>query len=221
MKKKIFFLILVLFLFACKNEPKTNPSQIATNHHDESNTASDNTSFVKDTIVVRNLFDDKNFKNDTMMKLLDELDICNTDLNAAFDIHHPPCEPRFYKFYKFNKHLALNDAFALEIRAGVDQFPLRRFIVFKRINGKLVKLNGFVANLVEMQTTPSGYNDLLLLFRDNEAGSFVVKFTWNEKNALYQFNSLVAVDGGIVRKELVDSLSNVVNLRLENNHMFF
>jgi hypothetical protein len=220
MKKKFFFLMLVLFLFACKNDPDTQQKQNTINH-DKINIASENASFVKDTILIRNLFDDKNFKNDTMMKLLDELDICNTDLKAAFDIHHPPCEPRFYKFFKFNKHLALNDAFALEIRAGVDKFPLRRFIVFKRINGKLVKLNGFVANLVEMQTTPSGYNDLLLLFRDNEAGSFVVKFTWNEKSALYQFNSLVAVDGGIVRKELVDSLSNVVNIRLENNHMFF
>lgn len=178
-----------------------------------------NVDFKVDTIPVHNVFDEEQFENNVLVSLLAELKICETDQTKPFRIEHPPCEPRFYKLFKYNYNMDWKEGFALEIRAGVENFPLRRFIIFKRINGKLTKLNGFVANLVEIQTQPSGFNDLLLLFRDTEAGSFVVKYTWKKEN--YTFMSLEAVDGYAVKPALKDSLSRVVEKRLEQNKMFF
>lgn len=214
MRNNIFIIALIL-LASCTPDPETEvttPDDIDT----ELIVPSD---FVKDTIVIHNVFNDESFENDTMLSLLEELKICDPDVTKPFNIKKPPCESRFYKFFKYNQNLPWKDGFGLEIRAGIDDFPLRRFIVFKRIDGKLVKLNGFAANLAEMHTTPSGFNDLMLLFRDTEAGSFVVKYVW--KKDIYEFKSLEAVDGYLVKPELQDSISKVVKKRLEKNHMFF
>lgn len=219
MKKYFFFCITLTLLFSCNNEEEKSTDK-AKNQSSE-NFKKSNKTFVSDTIVIRNYFDDKAFKHDTMLALLKELDICNPDTKAPFNLHKPPCEPKYYKFYRYNKKLAWHDAFALEIRAGVDNFPLRRLMIFKRMNGKLVKLNGFAGNLVEMHTTPSGYNNLMVLFRDTEAGSFVLKYCWDKKNQLYKYKSVEAIMGYLVKPELKDSISEVVIKRLEKNHMFF
>lgn len=174
--------------------------------------------FVADTIVIMNYFDDKKFESDSLPSLLQEIGICKEHSETDDAVE---CGPRNYKFFKYNESMSWNEGFGLEIRATVDDFPLRRFILFERINGKLVKSRGFVANLAEMHTTPHGYNDLMLLFPDKEAGSFVVKFIYDINDGTYEFNSLEAIDGYPVKKERKDSLSNVVLQRLTENNMFF
>ncbi|MEO9257270.1 MAG: hypothetical protein ABI207_02745 [Crocinitomicaceae bacterium] len=214
MRNNIFIIALIL-LVSCTPDPEPK----VTTTDDTDTEIAFPSDFVQDTIAIHNVFNEESFENDTMLSLLEELKICDPDVTKPFNIKKPPCEPRFYKFFKYNKNLAWKDGFALEIRAGIDDFPLRRLIVFKRIDGKLVKLNGFAANLAEMHTTPTGFNDLMLLFRDTEAGSFVVKYVW--KKDVYQFKSLEAVDGYLVKPALQDSISRVVKKRLEKNHMFF
>jgi len=205
-KSALFLLYLTTILcIACQNE-NSNGKQ--------------NENFIADTIPIFNYFDQKAFTNDTMMLLLQELGICVHPENYT-DTTQLLCSARNYAFFKYNESLPLNDAFGLEIRAGVDNFKLRRFILFQRIGGKLVKMRGFVANLAEMHTKPNGYNDLLLLFPDKEAGSFVVKYTWDAEDDIYQFESLEAIDGYTVKENKKDSLSNVVLNRLAENNMFF
>ena len=218
MRLSIFTVFTLLFAvtLGCKDEKKTKTWSTTSN---EDSTELLSVDFKADTIVIRNLFDDPEFENDTLFSLLEELKICNPDLNAKFDIYKPPCQPRFYKFFKYKKDMPWNDGFALEIRSGVEDFPVRRFIVFERVNGKLSKVQGFVANLVEKHSTPSGYYDLMLLFRDEEAGSFVVKYTWKQNQ--YEFSSVEAIDGYFVKKDRKDSLSNVVSKRLVDHKMFF
>ncbi len=176
--------------------------------------------FVPDTIPIFNYFDEKIFANDTMMLLLKELNICVAP-ELYDDTSKTLCSPRNYKFFKYNESLPLSDAFGLEIRATVDDFKLRRFLLFRRIDGKLVKMRGFVGQLAEMHTTPNGYNDLMLLFPDREAGSFVVKFIWDNEDKMYHYETLEAIDGYLVKEASQDSLSNVVLQRLTENNMFF
>lgn len=176
--------------------------------------------FHKDTIAIFNYFDEEYFENDTMLMLLEEIGFCRMEGDLT-DTIKPLCSPRNYKFFKYNESIPLRDGFGLEIRATVDNFALRRFILFERVNGKLTKTSGFVANLAEMHTTKSGYNDLMLLFPDKEAGSFVVKFVWDQEEGGYEYESLEAIDGYPVKKERKDSLSNVVLQRLNENRMFF
>jgi hypothetical protein len=177
--------------------------------------------FQKDTIAIFNYFDEEQFESDSLLPLLEEIGICKSEWNTTDTSARAICSPRNYKFFKYNKSMSWSAGFGLEIRATVDDFPLRRFILFERIDGKLAKTRGFVANLAEMHTTKSGYNDLMLLFPDKEAGSFVVKYVWDEEESSYEYQSLEAIDGYPVKKERQDSLSNVVLQRLTENNMFF
>jgi hypothetical protein len=176
--------------------------------------------FIPDTIAIFNYFDESEFENDTLPQLLEEIGICSNQSDKSAHQKNL-CSPRNYKFFKFNSSLPWRDGFGLEIRATVDGFPLRRFIIFERIDGKLVKTRGFVANLAEMHTTSHGYNDLMLLFPDKEAGSFVVKFVYDHEKRMYEYKSVEAIDGYLVKKERKDSLSNIVVQRLYENNMFF
>lgn len=180
---------------------------------------SNSSNFTADTLVIFNYFDEITFENDTLPMLLQEIGICDIQVNESSE--RAECTPRNYKFFKYNNAMSWNDGFGLEIRATVDGFALRRFILFERVHGKLAKSRGFVANLAEMHTTPSGFNDLMLLFPDREAGSFVVKFVYDLEEKLYEYHSLEAIDGYPVKKERKDSLSNVVLQRLTENQMFF
>lgn len=177
-----------------------------------------NKTFVADTIPIFNYFDEPEFESDSLPRLLQEIGICG---NIATDGTMNECSPRNYKFFKYNQSMSWNDGFGLEIRATVDDVPLRRFLLFHRTNGVLAKSRGFVANLAEMHTTPTGYNDLMLLFPDREAGSFVVKYVYDVKEKQYEYQSLEAIDGYPVKKERKDSLNNVVFQRLSENNMFF
>lgn len=220
MKYKLHIVVLSVFsivlFFSCENDEKVESWDKPENKDSLNNVQKP---FVTDTIVVRNLFDETNFENDTLSMLLSELGICNPDVAAKFDLYNPPCLPRYYKFFKYSSKLWWSDGFALEIRAGLDDFPLRRFLIFERVNGKLIKLNAFAANLVEKHTTPSGYYDLMLLFRDEEAGSFVVKYKW--ENQKYEYASVEVIDGYLVKESRKDSLSDVVLKRLIKNKMIF
>ena len=182
-----------------------------------------NDDFKVDTIAILNYFDEEEFENDTLPQLLNEIGICNLHKSvresSADSVND--CTSRNYKFFKYNFNMPWTEGFGLEIRATVNDFPLRRFILFERIDGKLVKSRGFVANLAEIHTNPHGFNDLLLLFPDKEAGSFVVKYVYNLNEKSYEFGALEAIDGYIVKQERKDSLSNVVLQRLNDNHMFF
>ena len=147
---------------------------------DTENSFDGESDFTSDTLVVLNYFDEVRFENDTLPKLLTEIGICDALSNESAT--KDDCSPRNYKFFKFNKSMPWNEGFGLEVRATVDDFPLRRFIIFERTGSTLVKTRGFVANLAEMHTTPTGFNDLMLLFPDREAGSFVVKFVYDLEN---------------------------------------
>lgn len=191
---------------------------------DGENSWGSNEDFEVDTIVVLNYFDDADFEKELFQKLLLEIGLCSMTPTPQFGpdtLMKPFCSPKNYKFFKYNSSMSWNDGFGLEIRATVDDFPLRRFILFERVDSKLIKMRGFVANLSELHSTPSGYYDLMLLFPDREAGSFVVKFVWNNEDLNYEYASLEAIDGYPVKKERQDSLSNVVLQRLTENNMFF
>jgi hypothetical protein len=202
--RKLIPVLFAFALFAC--QPDGNNPELPY----------ENEEFVTDSIPIFNYFDAESFENDTLPKLLDEIGFCASQINGP-----NPCTPRNYKFFKYKENMSWNDGFGLEIRATVDSFPLRRFILFERVDGVLAKSRGFVANLAELHSTPSGYYDLMLLFPDPEAGSFVAKFIYDTEEKNYVYKSLEAIDGYPVKAERKDSLSNVVLKRLTNNNMFF
>ena len=114
----------------------------------------------------------------------------------------------------------------VQIKAKTNGFPLRRLLIFIRETEGLVKVNGFVANLIGVQKSPSKHDDLLLRFSDEDQGQNVYYnclFTWN--GTTYKYKSAEAIYGsnwgGPVKAELKDSISKEVEKDIIKNKMIF
>lgn len=168
---------------------------------------------------IEELFTETTFSDSLQPRLLQELGICS-DTTAT------PCSAENFKFFPLQKKGSLENGFILLIKAETGGFPLRRTLVFQRERGELVKINGFVANLIGRYPQASGYDDLLLRFRDKDGNQMIFYnclFTWKEGK--YEFKQVEVIQGegwgGPVKSNLKDSVSQDVYQSILNNQMIF
>jgi hypothetical protein len=209
----------ILFLFSC------------TSGTDESDSKSENSSVSNELdssniVLIETLFDKDEFDDPQKEILLKELKLCSSKNRGIDDYMNPSCSPRFFELFSLSKNTPLSDAMIVQIKAKTNGFPLRRLVVFVRENGVLIKVNGFVANLIEKRITSSGFDDLLLRFNDKDQGQdvfFNCLFKWNGLS--YDYHSVEVIEGpgwgGKVKSELKDSISIEVKKDILNNKMIF
>jgi len=211
-------MICALFLNSCSNEGDEEGivnQNLSTEDIDSSKIEEIETLFDKD------IFDDPQKE-----MLLKELKVCSEENKGSKDYMNPACSPRFFELFPVTTKTALNDAFILQMKAKTNGFPLRRLLVFIRDKGVLVKVNGFVANLIERRVTQSGYDDLVLRFNHIEQEQdvfFNCLFKWSGSS--YEYHSVEVIEGvgwgGPVKKELRDSVSVEVKKDILKNKMVF
>ena len=168
------------------------------------------------------------FGSDTEVQLLKELKMCDEKKGSETDEKHPSCSPKFFRFFPLTKSGALKSGFILLVKAGVNDFPLRRILIFQREKGELIKLNGFNGNLIEKRSNVTGYDDLVIRFADNFDGSlcyYNCLFTWN--GGQYEYKNCEAIQEAgqeaphRVKAEFIDSMAPEIKKRLDLNHMIF
>lgn len=203
---------------SCTDEPTEKP--FLQKHHDapaEQTVATISTDFSSNT-----------FASDQEVALLKELKLCDPNAPNDTDEKHPSCSPKFFRFFKLSDKIPLKDGFILLIKAGVNDSPLRRILVFEREQDQLVKLNGFYGNLIEMRPAASGYQDLVVRFSDNIDGSlcyYNCLFTWN--GGKYDYKLCEAIQEGgqeaphRIRREFIDSMAPEIKHIIDNNNMLF
>lgn len=175
---------------------------------------------------IETLFDKDEFEDPKMKDLLTELNLCTEKIGDSIDYMNPSCTPRFFRFFNLTEKMPIENGFILQVKAKVSGFPLRRMLVFVRERGELVKVNGFVANLIGRRKTAGEYDDLLLRFNDNVDGEttfYNCFFKWN--GGKYEFSSVEVIEGanwgGPVKAEFKDSMSNEIKAVLTKNSMLF
>jgi len=212
------FLISILLFTACSNESETDSNDWISDEQELDSSKIE---------IVETLFDKDIFDDPIKKELLKELQICDSDENnSGKDYNNPSCSPRFFEIFPLSEKGNLKNSFILQIKARTNGFPLRRLLIFERENGALVKVNGFVANLIEKRITPSGYNDIVLRFNDKDQGMDVFYnclFKWTGKK--YEYHSVEVIEGpgwgGPVKQELKDSVSKEVLKDITKNQMIF
>ncbi|MCT4560414.1 MAG: hypothetical protein N4A41_03475 [Crocinitomicaceae bacterium] len=216
MQKICLLLFLTLALFACKSEPSENILSEEDKKPVEEK---------KDFEDIQELFEATAFKDTTELALLKEIQICSADSNLIKK-GAIACDPGYFKFFPLIKGGDLNNGFILLVKAGTGGFPLRRLLIFQRERGKLIKVNGFVSNLIGRVPTKSGYDDLLLRFNDKDGTEdmfYNCLFTWNGSQYIYKQVEVIEGRnwGGRVKAELKDSISNEIYQNILNNKMIF
>ncbi len=209
---------ILLMVFGCKNEESDKdqkPKSLATKIEDNQN--------FQDIEI---LFTDKKFTGEEERKLLLELKICSEDSELLKNSQTPPCSPEYFKFLPLRKDLSLKNGFLLLIKAETGGFPLRRLLIFQRERGELVKINGYVANLIGRIKAESGYDDLLLRFQDKDGEGkmwYNCLFTW--ENGQYQYKQVERIEGpnwgGPVLDKYKEETSKDVYEAIINNKMIF
>ncbi len=174
MKNTLLLFILFFIFISCQSEKKQKV-KIAKPKKE--------TVFDKEIEII--FQDQSNFKNEEL-ELLKELKICNPSEKDLKNHFNPACHSSFFKFFKFNEKKTIKNSFLLLIKARVHDFPLRRILIFEREQGELVKVNGFVANLIGMDKSSSEHNDLILRFNEDLGGGevafFNCRFVWRNNH---------------------------------------
>jgi len=209
MKFSLYFLF-CFFLLSCKNEDNNINNKIRKPK-------------IGDQVEIETLFDQTTFASETEPKLLKELEICNVnqrDLQNHFD---PACNPKFFRFFSFIENKSLENAFILQIKARVNDFPLRRLLIFEREKGVLVKVNGFVANLIGTRISKTKHHDLILRFNDNVTPGDIIFYNclYQWENNHYVFKKIEQINDANVKAEYQDSMNVVISNIIKNNRMEF
>ena len=121
----------------------------------------------QDTIKTDGLFTLGGFDDKIYYDLLIETHLCNPNYTDTTSDGSTPCSSRFFKFHPYNHKRQIQDAFLLQIKAGVNNYPYRRLLIFVREKGKLVLMNGIVGYLVERISRPNEIDDLIVAVFDD------------------------------------------------------
>jgi hypothetical protein len=173
---------------------------------------------------IETLFEEGGFKEAGDIELLKELRICDEFQKDTTDYYRPACSPRFFRVFALSDNKPTKDAFMVLVKSKVGGVKLRRILMFVRENGKLVKVNGYVANLVGPRKSTSHFYDLVLRFNDNIEGEIVFYnciFTWDGMK--YVFKCAETIDGETWRQRILpqykDSVSKEIYKSIEKNKM--
>jgi len=174
------------------------------------------------------LFDKKQFDDPISVGLLKEINICSDTHKDVNGNLVTPCSPEAFELFPLQQSTPLSEGFILLVRANTGGIGLRRVLVFERENGILVKVNGFVANLIGTKENNHTNDDLLLRFIDKIDGSDVFYhciFKWEDNR--YVFKTVEAIHEpagnfyGKVKESVKDSVSQEILKILNENKMIF
>jgi hypothetical protein len=179
--------------------------------------------FESETTKISTLFEEEFFESDTLRDLLLELNICSPMASDSLAPGTVECSPKFFAFYNYNHKRTISDAFLLQVKKGVNNYPYRRLLIFVRERGQLVLVTGVVGYLVEKRTTKSGIDDLVVAVVDNIGGHYerydvLLKY----KEGKYHFEEAIGdLQGVFEDEELKKRATKMIGERIKEKKLIF
>lgn len=206
MKRTIgFFFVIIFFLTSCTE------------------TSVDEDRFTSEVTEITTLFDETEFKSDTLKDLLSELNICFSQAPDTIKSGEVPCSPEFFKFYTYNHKRSIFDAFLLQVRKGVNNYPFRRLLIFVRERGQLVLVTGVNGYIVEKRTTPNEIDDLVVAVVDNVGGHYErYDVLLRYKEGKYHYVEAIGdLQGRFEEEELKERATEMIGKRIKEKNLIF
>lgn len=210
---KLFFLLCLGVFVACDDTDSGDEINIQPKHVQE------------ETNIISTDFTTNNFESNVEEELLKEIKICDPNATDEENPDQPACSPKFFRFFKLSPKIPMKDGFIVLAKAGVGGVALRRVLIFQREKGVLVKLNGFIGNLVEQRKSNTEFDDLVIRFSDrvdDHLAYYNCLFTWNGGKYEYVNCELIDEDGPRrIKAEYMDSMAVEIKKILDKNQMIF
>jgi hypothetical protein len=120
--------------------------------------------------------------------MLKKLQLCDTSIEWSEEENRPSCTPNFFRVFPLKKGLDLSQGCMVLMKAGVNHFPERRFLVYEKEGNQMVLANGFVGYPIEFRPKQNNYDDIVIRFFEPhpiERNLYNCLFTWKQNR--YQF----------------------------------
>lgn len=236
MIKRIFSISIVFLLFSCTDDVNGENGSTPTSQdtesqieYNEGNSAEDiddelPLDYKQDTVKTDGLFTKGGFDDKLYYDLLIETHLCNPNYTDTTSDGSTPCSSRFFNFHPYNHKRKIDDAFLLQIRAGVNKYPYRRLLIFVREKGKLVLMNGIVGYLVERISRPNEIDDLIVAVIDDLGNSKFDRYDvlLRYKNGKYHFVEAIGdLEGNFESPELKKRASKAIQERINDKELIF
>lgn len=228
MRVKFVFLVLLVGFYSCKNQGADNSNDdfetdsLSIEYIDKERDLSKG--IVKDTIEVEAIFTQEGFEDTKYYDLLIETRICNPDFAENYEAGTTPCSSKFFKFYEYNENRSVEDAFMLQVRAGVNNYPYRRLLIFVREKGELVLMNGVVGYLVKQIPQENGIDDLIVAVFDDLGNDKFDRYDvlLRYQNGKYEFIEAVGdLEGEFKSEKLKKVASEEIYKRIMEKDLVF
>lgn len=231
---KAYFVIIVMLLFlsSCSEE---NPNSTNSNKTINSEVSQQDVikedpdeksknSKSQDTIKAAADFSNNGFDQALKYELLLETHICNPNYTDTVTDGTVPCSAKFFKFFEYNRKRDLEDAFMLQVKAGVNNFPYRRLLIFTRERGKLVLVNGITGYLVSQIKQPNEIDDLIVGVIDDLGDSKFDRYDvlLRYKDGKYHVEEAIGdLQGKFTDEKLKKRATEMIKKRIEEKNLIF
>jgi hypothetical protein len=186
-------------------------------------TSDDQGGFISEITKITTLFDEVEFESDTLKNLLGELNICFSEEPDTIKQGEVPCSPEYFKFYTYNRKRPVYDAFMLQVRKGVNNYPFRRLLIFVRERGQLVLVSGVNGYIVEKRTTPNEIDDLVVAVVDNVGGHYErYDVLLQYKEGKYHYVEAIGdLQGKFEEEDLKERATEMIGKRIKEKNLIF
>jgi hypothetical protein len=233
MMRVVYLLFALTILLSCKSEDdaqqqhkdsktQNEEQNIGANKASHENEATHSSE--KDTLAAPAVFTNRGFDQALKYELLIESRICNPKFNDSINDGSVPCSAKFFRFFEYNRKRTLEDAFMLQVKAGVNNFPYRRLLIFERERGKLVLVNGITGYLVSQVKKENDFDDLIVAVIDDLGNNNFDRYDvlLRYKDGKYRMvEALGDLQGEFKNEQLKERATKAIEARIKEKNLIF
>jgi hypothetical protein len=167
-------------------------------------------------------FNTNTFSSKDEPKVLKDLKLCDSSVQWSEDLLRPSCTPNYFRVFPLKKGLDIAQGCMVLLKAGVNGFPVRRFVVYEKEGAEMVQANGFIGYPIEFRPQAKTYDDVVIRFFERYEGQkyfYNCLFTWNQNR--YQFVCCEQINDANIKPEKQKQVSAEILQILNEKQLVF
>jgi hypothetical protein len=167
-------------------------------------------------------FNTNTFSSKDEPKILKELKLCDSSIQWSEVLNRPSCTPNYFRVFPLKKGLDISQGCMVLLKAGVNGFPVRRFVVYEKEGNQFVQANGFIGYPIEFRPQAKTYDDVVIRFferYEEEKYFYNCLFTWKQNR--YQFVRCEQINDANIKPEKQKEVSAEILQILNEKQLVF
>ena len=175
-----------------------------------------------ESVQISTDFNTNTFSSKDEPKILKELKLCDSSIQWSEDLNRPSCTPNYFRVFPLKKGLDISQGCMVLLKAGVNGFPVRRFVVYEKEGNQFVQANGFIGYPIEFRPQAKTYDDVVIRFferYEEEKYFYNCLFTWKQNR--YQFVRCEQINDANIKPEKQKEVSAEILQILNEKQLVF